>query len=81
MRGTGGPVEGGVAVSGPELAQLQRAVERLMNGQQEALEAIRAILEGGEQLTEETLVDLEDILQGASDDARSILGTDEGGAA
>jgi hypothetical protein len=47
-------------------------VERLMNGQQEALEAIRAVLEGSEELTEETLVDLLDILQGATDDARSM---------
>jgi hypothetical protein len=52
-----------------------------MDGQEEALEAIQAVLEGGEELTEETLVDLEDILQGASDDARSILEADERGGA
>ncbi len=46
MRGAGGPKEGGVVMSEPELAQLRRAVERLMDGQQEALEAIRAVLEG-----------------------------------
>ncbi len=64
---------GEAGVSEPELAQLRRAVERLMDGQQEALEAIRAVLEGSEELTEETLVDLLDILQGATDDARSMV--------
>ncbi len=62
-----------------ELERLQRAVERLMNGQQEALEAIRPVLDGSETLTEESLLDLADILRGASEDARRILELDEGG--
>ena len=82
--GTDGPQEGGAAVSEGELQRLQRAVQRLMDGQQEALDAIRLALEASETLTEvteETLVDLEDILESALDDARAILGAGEGGEA
>ena len=58
------------------LAQaLRRAVERLMAGQREALEVLRQALDG-EASAEGALVDLEDVLQGALDDARSILGTE-----
>lgn len=53
-----------------------RAVERLMEGQREALEVLRRALDGGAP-AEEALEDLEDILQGALDDARSLLGTEE----
>jgi hypothetical protein len=66
-------------VNGTESERLRRAVERLMDGQREALEVLRRALDG-EVPAEGALVDLEDILQGALDDARSILGTeDEGG--
>ena len=65
-----------------ELERLRRAVERLMSGQQEALEAIRQALEGSKTLTEETLVNtlvnLGNILQNASEDARSSLEPDGG---
>ena len=49
-----------------------------MDGQREALEVIRRALDG-EAPAEERLVDLEDILEGALEDARSILGMEEGG--
>ena len=61
-----------------ELDGLRRAVERLMDGQREALEVLRRAL-GGEARAEEALEELEDILQGALDDARAILGTEEEG--
>jgi hypothetical protein len=48
-----------------------------MDGQREALEVIRGALDG-EAPAEEALEDLEDILQGALDDARAALGTGEG---
>ena len=54
---------------------LRLAVERLMDGQREALELLRRALDG-EVPAEGALVDLEDVLQGALDDARSILGTE-----
>ena len=60
-----------------ELERLRRAVERLMEGQREALEVLRRALDGGAP-AEEALEDLEDILQGALDDARAILGAEEG---
>jgi hypothetical protein len=58
--------------------QLRRGLQRLMDGQREALEVLRQALEG-EMPTEDALRDLEDILEGASDDTRAILGIDEGG--
>ena len=61
-----------------ELDGLRRAVERLMDGQHEALEVLRRALDG-EAPAEEALEDLEDVLQGALDDARAILGTEEEG--
>ena len=54
------------------------AVERLMDGQREALEVLRRSLDG-EAPSEDALGDLEDILQGALEDARSILGTENEG--
>ena len=61
-----------------ELDGLRRAVERLMDGQREALEVLRRALDG-EARAEEALEELEDVLQGAQDDARAILGTEEEG--
>jgi hypothetical protein len=61
-----------------ELDGLRRAVERLMDGQREALEVLRRALDG-EAPAEEALEELEDVLQGALDDARAILGTEEEG--
>ena len=62
-----------------EQQRLRRALGRLVDGQREALEVLRRAL-GGEAPAEEALVDLEDILQGALDDARAVLvlGTEEG---
>jgi len=64
-----------------EKEQLRRALERLMDGHQEALEVVREALEGySHGSAEDALVDLHDILEGASEDVRALLGTDEGGA-
>jgi hypothetical protein len=66
-------------VNETEQQRLRRALGRLVDGQREALEVLRRALDG-DTPAEGALVDLEDILQGALDDARSILGTeDEGG--
>jgi hypothetical protein len=65
-------------VNGTESERLRLAVERLVDGQREALEVLRRALDG-EAPAEGALVDLEDILQGALEDARSILGTEEEG--
>jgi HPt (histidine-containing phosphotransfer) domain-containing protein len=62
-----------------ELDRLRRAVERLMSGQQEALGAIEQAVEEQETLEQETLAEVQDILSGAHEDARIILGIDEGG--
>ena len=59
-----------------ESERLRRATERLMDGQREALEVIRRALDG-DTPAEGALVDLEDILQGAQDDARSVLGMED----
>jgi len=48
-----------------------------MDGQREALEVIRRALDG-DTPAEGALVDLEDILQGALEDARAVLGVEEG---
>ena len=64
-------------MNGTEDERLRRAVERLMDGQREALEVLRHSLDG-EAPAEDALGDLEDILQGALDDARAVLGTEEG---
>jgi hypothetical protein len=65
-------------VSEIENDRLRRAVERLMEGQQEALEILRQALEGADAPTNDTLGDLEDILEGAYEDTRFILGRDGG---
>ena len=68
------------SMSEGELERLRRALKRLMDGQREALEAIEQAFEqskeGFEQET--TLVDVQDILSGAHEDARTILGREEG---
>jgi hypothetical protein len=64
-------------VNGTESERLRLAVERLLDGQREALEVLRRALDEGTP-SEDVLADLEDILQGALDDARAALGTEEG---
>ncbi len=62
-----------------ELKRLRQALERLMDGQQEALDAIEETLKKSEGFEQEaTLVDLQDILEGAYEDAQNILGGSEG---
>ena len=63
-----------------ERNRLRRAVERLMIGQREALEVIDREVEDQESSAQETLAEVQDILSGAYDDARTILGGEEGGA-
>jgi hypothetical protein len=63
-------------VNGPESERLRQALGRLVDGQREALEVLRRALDG-EAPAEGALEDLEDILQGALDDARSILGMED----
>ena len=65
-------------MNGSENERLWRATERLVDGQREALEVLRRALDG-EAPAEEALEALEDILQGALDDARSVLGTEDEG--
>ena len=62
-----------------ELDRRQRAVERLMAGQREALGVIEQQIEEQETFAQETLAEVQDILSGAYEDARTILGIDEGG--
>jgi hypothetical protein len=62
-----------------ELDRLRRAVERLMAGQQEALGVIDREVEEQETFAQETLAEVQDVLSGAYEDARTILGIDEGG--
>jgi hypothetical protein len=64
-------------VNGTESERLRLAVERLLDGQREALEVLRRALDEGTP-SEDVLADLEDILQGALEDARAILGVEEG---
>ena len=59
-----------------EQQRLRRAVERLLDGQREALEVTRHALDGGAS-AEDALEDLEDILEGSLEDARAILGTED----
>ena len=59
----------------PEQQRLRRALEWLVDGQREALEVVRGALDG-ETPAEDAMVDLEDILEGSLEDARSILGTE-----
>ena len=57
-----------------ELEWLRRAVERLMAGQREALGVIDQEVEDQESSAQETLAEVQDILSGAYEDARSTLG-------
>ncbi len=61
------------------LDRLQRAVERLMAGQREALGVIEQQVEEQETFAQETLAEVQDILSGAYEDARTVLGINEGG--
>ena len=63
-----------------ELLRLRRALERLMDGHREALEVIDQEVEDQGSSAQETLAEVQDILSGAQEDARSILGGEEGGA-
>jgi len=62
-----------------ELDRRQRAVERLMAGQREALGVIDQKAEDQEASAQETLAGVQDILSGAYEDARAILRIDAGG--
>jgi hypothetical protein len=62
------------SVSEGELYRLQRALERLMAGHREALGVIDQEVEDPESSSaEESLAEVQDILSGALEDARSIL--------
>jgi hypothetical protein len=65
-------------MSGGELDRLRRVVERLMAGHKEALGVIDQEVEDRESSAQETLAEVQDILSGAYDDARTILGGEEG---
>ena len=67
-------------MSAGELDRLRRAVERLMNGQREALGVIDQEVENQESSAQETLAEVQDILSGALEDAQSILDGEEGRA-
>jgi hypothetical protein len=60
-----------------ELDRLRRVVERLMAGHREALGVIDQEVEDRRSSAQETLAEVQDILSGAYEDARTILG--EGG--
>jgi hypothetical protein len=66
------------SMSEGELERLRRALERLMSGQREALGVIEREVEDQESSAQETLAEVQDILSGAYDDARTILGGEEG---
>ena len=59
-----------------EQQRLRRAVERLLDGQREALEVTRRALDEGTP-AEGALEDLEDILEGSLEDARAMLGMED----
>jgi hypothetical protein len=66
------------SMSEGELDRLRRVVERLMAGQREALGVIDQEVEDQESSAQETLAAVQDILSGAYEDARTILGGEEG---
>jgi hypothetical protein len=66
------------SMSEGELERLRRALERLMAGHREALGVIDQQVEDQESSAQETLAEVQDILAGAYDDARIILGEEEG---
>jgi hypothetical protein len=61
-----------------ELERLRRVVERLMAGHREAPGVIDQEVEDRESSAQETLAEVQDILSGAYDYARIILGGEEG---
>jgi hypothetical protein len=61
-----------------ELDRLRRVVERLMAGHREALGVIDQEALDQESSAQETLAEVQDILSGAYEDARTILGGEEG---
>jgi hypothetical protein len=65
-------------VSEGELLRLRRALERLMDGHREALGVMDRQVEDRESSAQETLAEVQDILSGAHEDARTILGGEEG---
>ena len=67
-------------MSEEELYRLRRALERLMDGHREALGVIDQEVEDQESSAQETLAEVQDILAGAQEDARTILGGEEGGS-
>jgi hypothetical protein len=69
-------MEGGMSEG--ELDRLRRAVKRLMDGHREALGVIDQEVEDQQSSAQETLAEVQDILSGAYDDARTILGGEEG---
>jgi hypothetical protein len=65
-------------VSEAEDFRLRRAVRRLMEGQREALDIVRGVLEDGEDArTDDALADLQDVLEGTLEDVRADLGIEE----
>jgi hypothetical protein len=60
-------------VSEEEHERLRRALKRLMDGHREALGVIDQEVEDQESSAQETLAEVQDILSGALEDARSIL--------
>jgi hypothetical protein len=65
------------SMSEGELDRLRRALERLMNGQREALGLIDQDVEDQEPVAQETLAEVQDILTDAYEDAQTILGGEE----
>ncbi len=63
-----------------ELYRLRREVERLIDGHREALGVIDREVEDQESSAQEILAGVQDILSGTYEDARTILGGEEGGA-
>ena len=61
-----------------QLDRLRRVVERLMDGNREALGVIDQEVEDRESSAQETLAEVQDILSGAYDDAQTILDGEEG---
>jgi hypothetical protein len=61
------------SMSEEEHARLRRALKRLMDGHREALGVIDREVEDRESSAQETLAEVQDILSGALEDARTIL--------
>ena len=60
-------------MSEEEHERLRRALKRLSDGQREALGVIDREVEDRESSAQETLAEVQDILSGALEDARTIL--------